>query len=75
MKEVFSIRLTGFERKELSVISAEDNMPIGQLIRESIDRFIAVKRFRQLKKKAMPYAQARGIYTDEDAMATISKKK
>ena len=73
MKNVFSIRLTDFERKELDQISKAEKLPIGNLIRESIDRFVAVKRFRQLRKKALVFAEQKGIYTDEDAFKSFEK--
>ena len=73
MKSVFSIRLTEFERKELDQISKDEKSPVGKLIRESIDRFVAVKRFRQLRKRAMVFAEKKGIYTDEDAFKAFEK--
>ena len=73
MKNVFSIRLSDFERKELGQISKAEKLPIGTLIRESIDRFVAVKRFRQLRAKAMVFAEKKGIYTDEDAFKSFEK--
>jgi hypothetical protein len=73
MKSVFSIRLTEFERKELGQISKTEKSPVGKLIRESIDRFIAVKRFRQLRSKALTFAEKKGIYTDEDAFKVFER--
>ena len=73
MKSVFSIRLTDFAIKELGQISKEERSSVGKLIRESIDRFIAVKRFRQLRKKALVFAEQKGIYTDEDAFKAFDR--
>ncbi|MBI2118683.1 MAG: CopG family transcriptional regulator [Elusimicrobia bacterium] len=69
---IFTLRLPGLVRKDLKKISKEEKIPIGQIIREALERYIAVKRFRSLRKKTLPFAEAQGLITDEDVFEAIS---
>jgi hypothetical protein len=39
-----------------------------KLVRETLKKIIAVKRFRQLRQMAIPYAKAKGVITDKDIL-------
>jgi len=69
----FTIRLPDKMRKELEIISKEENIPAGQIARESINRYITVNKFRKLRQKAIPYAEKQGIFTDEDVFRMMKK--
>ncbi|MFH1260143.1 MAG: CopG family transcriptional regulator [Elusimicrobiota bacterium] len=73
MKSVFTVRLSSDTRKELEQISRQEREPLGQIVRESIEHYIAVKRFRQLRKKTLPFAEAQGLITDEDVFRALKK--
>ena len=68
---VFTLRLPVSIRKELKKISEKEKIPAGQIVRESIERYIAVKRFRQLRKKVLPFAESQGLITDEDVFRKL----
>ncbi|PWU17686.1 MAG: CopG family transcriptional regulator [Bdellovibrio sp.] len=70
--KALTIRLPKEIRRDLENIAKEEKVPISDLIRESLDHFLAVKRFRQLRKKALPFAEAQGLLTDEDVFKVIS---
>ena len=38
----------------------------SELINEALRQYLIEKEFQEIRAKMMPYAQARGIYTDED---------
>lgn len=59
-------------RAELQQISREAKKPLSDVVRESIRRYVAVEKFRSLRKKALPFAEARGFITDEDVFRAIS---
>lgn len=67
-----TIRLPKAIRSDLEHLAKEENVPISDLIRESLDNFLAVKRFRQLRKKVLPFAESQGLLTDEDVFRSIS---
>lgn len=73
MKEVFTLRLPEDTRKELETISKSEKVPLGQVVREAIERHIVLRRFRQLRKKALPFAETQGLLTDEDIFRTLEK--
>lgn len=67
-----TIRIPKELKKELEDLAKEEKIPISDLIRESLDHYLAVKRFRQLRKKVLPFAEAQGILTDDDVFKAIS---
>ena len=71
MNRPMTIRLPDELRKMLNQISKEERMPISDLVRESIRRYAAVYRFRQLRKRVLPFAEAQGLLTDEDVFESL----
>ena len=67
-----TIRIPDQLRQELQEISAQRNLPVSDLVRESISRYVAIERFRALRKLAIPFAEAQGLLTDEDIFRVIS---
>ena len=67
-----TIRLPDDLRADLKKISREQNKPVSDVVRESIRRYIAVERFRSLRRKVLPFAEAQGFLTDEDVFKAIS---
>ncbi|MFC1800124.1 CopG family ribbon-helix-helix protein [Candidatus Eisenbacteria bacterium] len=68
MDKPMSVRLPKDLRKLLEEISASENLPVSDLVRESIQRYVSLYRFRQLRKKVLPFAEAQGLLTDEDVL-------
>lgn len=67
-----TIRLPKELKEELERLAKDENIAVSDIIRESLDHFLAVKRFRLLRKKALPFAEAQGFLTDEDVFKAIS---
>ena len=67
-----TIRIPKKMKEELETLSHEENIAISDLIRESLDHFLAVRRFRHLRNKTLPFAEAQGLLTDEDIFKAIS---
>ncbi|HUT72852.1 MAG TPA: ribbon-helix-helix protein, CopG family [Desulfatiglandales bacterium] len=67
-----TIRLPDGLRADLQRLSREQNKPISDIVRESIRRYVAVEKFRVLRRKVLPFAEAQGILTDEDVFKAIS---
>ncbi len=72
MNQSISIRIPDDIRKNLKAISKKEGKPLSDLVRESLQKYIAVYRFRQLRNMVLPFAEARGILTDEDVYKDIS---
>jgi predicted transcriptional regulator len=67
-----TIRLPDELRDDLQKLSEEQSKPVSDIVRESIRRYVAVEKFRSLRKKALPFAEAQGYLTDEDVFNAIS---
>ena len=67
-----TIRLSPQLRRELQRLSKQRGRPAGELVRDSLKRYLAVERFRELRGKTLPFAEAAGFLTDEDVFKAIS---
>jgi predicted transcriptional regulator len=72
MKQTLTVRLPDDLRKELQQISDSEAKPVSDLVRESIQRYVAIYNFRKLRNTILPFAEAQGILTDEDVFRSIS---
>lgn len=67
-----TIRLPDDLRQELDALSRDENKPVSDIVRESLRRYVAVERFRAIRKKILPFAEAQGLLTDEDVFKALS---
>ena len=67
-----TIRLPEDLKADLQRISRDQNKPVSEVVRESIRQYVAVERFRALRRKVLPFAEAQGFLTDEDVFKAIS---
>jgi predicted transcriptional regulator len=67
-----TIRLPDDLRADLQRLSREQSKPISDIVRESIRQYVAVERFRSLRRKVLPFAEAQGFLADEDVFKAIS---
>jgi predicted transcriptional regulator len=66
MKKPITVRLPDDLREELQDMASVENMPVSDIVRKSIRKYISVHRFRCLRNKVLPFAEAQGLLTDED---------
>lgn len=69
---VLTVRLPSAVKKELASLAKMEGAGVSDLVRESLEPYLAVKRFRSLRRKILPFAEAQGILTDEDIFKAIS---
>jgi predicted transcriptional regulator len=67
-----TIRLSGELWSELDKISRDPKKPVSDIVRESLRRYIAIERFRAVRRKILPFAEAQGLLTDEDVLQALS---
>lgn len=70
--KTLTIRLPDELRASLREVSREKKKPVSDVVRESLRRYVAVERFRSLRKQALPFAEAQGLVTDDDVFKVIS---
>jgi metal-responsive CopG/Arc/MetJ family transcriptional regulator len=59
-------------RRELDRVAKEEGVSRSDVLRQSLEDFLFVRRFRQLRQRMMAAAQAQGIFTDEDVFNRVS---
>jgi len=67
-----TIRLPEELKADLQRISEDENKPVSDIVRESLRRYIAVTKFRALRRRVLPFAEAQGLMTDEDVFEALS---
>ena len=72
MTDIITIRLPKKMQNDLDIISKAEGKSKSEIIRNAISQYIAVKKFQQLRKKVLPFAEAEGLLTDEDVFRLIS---
>jgi len=72
MKDTITIRLPEKLQKELNEVVKAEKTSKSEVIRDAIERYLAIKRFHQLRRKTLPFAEAQGLITDEDIFKAIS---
>ncbi len=67
-----TIRLPDTLKTDLDKISRKQNKPVSDMVRESLRRYVAVEKFRALRRKILPFAEAQGFLSDEDIFKALS---
>ena len=70
--DTLTIRLPEDLKAELQRISENEDKPVSDIVRESLRRYIAVTKFRALRRRVLPFAEAQGLMTDEDIFEALS---
>jgi predicted transcriptional regulator len=67
-----TIRIPEDMYRDLEKLRRAKRRSMSDLVRESLRRYVAMERFRSLRKKALSFAEAQGFLTDEDVFKAIS---
>ena len=69
---LLTIRLDKDLDRLLAKASRRSGKNRSEIAREALRRELRVEQFEELRKRMMPFAEARGYLTDEDIFAEIS---
>ncbi len=72
MSHSLTIRIPDDLRRQLQKASKIEGKPASDIVRESLRKYLILYEFRRLREMAIPYAEAQGIFTDEDVFKLIS---
>lgn len=72
MRESISISIPTELKTELDRVSTVDGSTRSDVVREALREYLFARRFRSLRQDLMPYAEAQGVYTDEDVFRVVS---
>ncbi|MBI1903944.1 MAG: ribbon-helix-helix protein, CopG family [Planctomycetia bacterium] len=67
-----SIRVPRSLRAALEKLAREKREPVTSIVRQALRSYIAVQRFRALRRKTLRFAEAQGFLTDEDVFRAVS---
>ena len=71
-RSTLTIRLDETMDRELDRMAEQTGRTRSDLAREALRRQLALLRFEHLRDKVLPFAEARGLLTDEDAFSQFS---
>jgi len=66
MNQSLTIRISDNMRRDLDDLSKFEYKPVSDLVRESLQKYLAVQKFRKLRNSVLPFAESEGVLTDED---------
>jgi predicted transcriptional regulator len=69
---VITIRLDKDLDELLTMASRRSGRNRSEIAREALRRQLRISQFEALRRKIMPFAEARGYLTDEDVFADVS---
>jgi predicted transcriptional regulator len=72
MNENVTISLPEKVDSDLKRIAKEEGLTKSQIVKNALQDYIFIKRFRALRSKMMAKAQAEGVFADEDVFEKIS---
>lgn len=72
MKNSVTIRLDDELERMLDTFCRRSKRKRSEVVRDALRRQLWLLMFEQLRKKAMPFAEARGILTDADVFKAVS---
>lgn len=67
-----TIRLDNDLDKLLTKVSRQAGRNRSEVARDALRRQLRIIRFEALRKRIMPFAEARGFLTDEDVFSQVS---
>jgi predicted transcriptional regulator len=68
----FTIRLDPDLERQLGRMAVATGRSRSDLVRDALRRQLALLQFEQLRRRVVPFAEARGYLTDEDVFRDVS---
>ena len=72
MKNALTIRLDPKLERLLDRLCRETGRTRSDLVRDALRRQLQLMRFETLRRRVLPFAEARGYLTDEDIAKVVS---
>ncbi len=72
MKGAITIRLDPELEKLLDRLCKQTGRTRSELVRDALRRQLELLRFERLRRRTLPFAEARGYLTDEDVVRDVS---
>ncbi len=67
-----TIRIPDNMRRELEKLSQANQVPVSDLVRDSLRQYVAVQQYRNLRSRVLAKAQKKNFIVDEDVFKAVS---
>ena len=72
MSDSISFRLPPELRREFDRFCKRKKRPASEIAREALRRYMQTEELNELRLKLRPYAESKGVVTDEDFFRAVS---
>lgn len=72
MSKTVTVRLSDALEASLDEVSRRSGRTRSQVIRDALERQLSLDRFEVLRRRILPFAEARGYLTDSDVFRDVS---
>jgi predicted transcriptional regulator len=72
MKGTLTIRLDKDLERVLDRLCKQTGQSRSEIVRDALRRELSLRRFDDLRRRVLPFAEARGYLTDEDVVRDVS---
>ena len=72
MKGTLTIRLDKDLERVLDRLCKRTGQSRSEIVRDALRRELSLRRFDDLRRRVLPFAEARGYLTDEDIVRNVS---
>lgn len=72
MKSTLTVRLDKDLERMLDRLCKRTGERRSDIVRRAVRREVSLRRFEDLRRRAMPFAEARGFLTDDDVFREVS---
>lgn len=69
---VITIRVSDDIDRELTELTKKTKISKNRFVSDALQRYLKIKKFRELRKETKKYAEKQGFYRDEDIFNTVS---
>ena len=72
MKGTLTIRIDKDLERVLDRLCKQTGQSRSEIVRDALRRELSLRRFEDLRRRVLPFAEARGYLTDEDIVRNVS---
>ena len=72
MSKTVTFRLPNDMEEKFEEFVEEENLTKSEAIRQALDQYMTIRKFRRLREEVLPFAEAQGILTDDDVFEIVS---
>lgn len=72
MRQTVAVSLPVDLAAELDAVAERAGASRSEIVRDALRRYFAVREFQRLRDSLVPFAEAQGIFTDEDVFRIVS---